>query len=68
MALTRRQVMKVCEDAGYNVIGIEQAKHFHITVERGGRIASITASVSPRSSFWPTWLIADIKRAMRESA
>ena len=68
MAITRRQVLKVCEDAGYKVLDVTQAKHFHITVERGGRTASITASVSPRSSFWSTWLLADIKRAMREDA
>jgi len=68
MALTKRQITKVCEDAGYKVIDVTQARHFHITVERDGRIASIIVSVSPRSSFWPTWLIGDIKRAMRESA
>jgi len=68
MPITRRQITKVCEDAGYKVLDVTQAKHFHITVERGGRTASITVSVSPRSSFWPTWLIGDIKRAMRESA
>lgn len=68
MALTKRQIIKVCKDAGYEVLEVDQGKHFHITVERDGRTASITASISPRSSFWPTWLIADIKRAFRESA
>jgi len=65
MALTKRQITKVCEDAGYKVIDVTQARHFHITVEQGERVVSTTVSTSPRSSFWPTWLLSDIKRAMR---
>ena len=65
-ALTKTQIRKVCERAGYKVLALDQSKHFHLTVEREGRTATVPVSVSPKSSFWPTWVLADIKRAMRE--
>jgi len=65
MALSKRQVRKVCESAGYEVLAIEQHGHIHLTVGRDNKIARVTLSLSPRSSFWPTWLLADIRRAMR---
>ena len=65
MGLSKRQVRKVCESAGYKVLAIEQQGHIHLTVAHDNKIARVTLSLSPRSSFWPTWLLADISRAMR---
>jgi hypothetical protein len=66
-AVSKRQIVKVCRDAGYRVLGVEQNKHFQITAEKDGKVVKANLSITPRSSFWPTWLLADLKRETSRS-
>jgi hypothetical protein len=65
--VTRRKLLKVCQDAGYHVRDVVQGKHFQVTAEKDGKVGTVTVSVTPKSSFWETWLIADLKRETTRS-
>lgn len=65
-ALTKRQIVKVCRDAGYEVLSLTQGKHFRLVVSKDGKTATVSLSITPRSDFWYTWVLADIKRAMQQ--
>lgn len=67
MRVHPRTITKICEEAGYTVKDIRQKRHFFVTVQGdNNKVARVTLSLTPRSDNWPSWLLGDIRREMKE--
>jgi predicted RNA binding protein YcfA (HicA-like mRNA interferase family) len=66
MRVNPRTITKVVEDAGYKVVSIRLGKHYAVTVEHNNKVARVTLSLTPRTDNWPSWLLGDIRRELRD--